>query len=193
MFGGMLMSGLQDHKIKIENVFKDANSLKKTLDEIIPAVKDHLLSNLNQVDDDFVNKFSDGICGIYFFCCICKKECMQELWEKHLGTRTCVSPFNKTHCTKCKCIDSLDNVYPMYVGKSENIKDRLEEHWCGTNEKTTTKAMWLKQFLEHNSDISVKMSFVDFKPFGVDKLNYFICEEIEKELRNILHPIIGWQ
>lgn len=29
MFGGMLMSGLQDHKIKIENVFKDANSLKK--------------------------------------------------------------------------------------------------------------------------------------------------------------------
>lgn len=25
------MSGLQDHKIKIENVFKDANSLKKLL------------------------------------------------------------------------------------------------------------------------------------------------------------------
>lgn len=189
------MSGLQNHKIKIEKIFKDASSLKNALDEIIPAIKEHLLSNLNQVDDDFVNKFSNEVCGIYFFCCKCKKEYMQELWEKHLGKgkRTCVSPFNKSHYAKCECIDSLDNMYPMYIGVSENIKNRLKEHWDGTKENTTRKAMWLKQFLEHNPGISVKMSFVDFKPFGVDEKNYFICEEIERELRNVLHPFIGRQ
>ncbi len=187
------MLGSRDHKIKIEKIFKDASSLKNALDEIITAVKEHLLSNLNQVDDVFVNKFSDEACGIYFFCCECKKEYMQDLWKKHTKERTCVSPFNKTHYAKCECIDSLDNMYPMYIGVSENIKKRLKEHWYGTSEGTSRKAMWLKQFLEHNSDISVKVSFVDFKPFGVDAQNYFICEEIERELRNIFHPFIGWQ
>lgn len=188
----MLMSGLQNHKIKIEKIFKDASSLKNALDEIIPAIKEHLLSNLNQVDDDFVDSFGDDVCGVYFFCCNCEKEYMPNLWNKHIDDRTCVSPFNKKHYAQCKCIDSL-NMYPMYIGKSEEIKKRLNEHWYGTTDGTKRKAMWLKQFLECNSNISVKVSFVDFTPFGVDKQNYFICEEIEKELRNILHPIIGWQ
>lgn len=187
------MLGLQGHKVKIKKIFKDASSLKNAFDEIIPAVKEYLLSNLNQVDDSFVNEFSDEACGIYFFCCECRKECMPELWGIHLGERTCVSPFNKSHYAKCECIDSLDNMYPMYIGVSENIKKRLKEHWGGTKEKTTRKAMWLKQFLECNSNISIKVSFVDFKPFGVDERNYFICEEIERELRNVLHPFIGWQ
>lgn len=187
------MMEIQEYKEKIENVFKSASSLKNSIDAIVPAIKEHLLSNLRLIDEKFVADFSKGIRGIYFFCCICEKEHMPDLWKKHKSDRTCVSPFNNSHYKQCVPIINPNTSYPMYIGKSEEIKDRLKEHWYGTNEETTTKSMWLKEFLECNTDISVKMSYVDFSTFGADEYNYFICEEIEKKLRNILHPFIGWQ
>ncbi|MBK8454537.1 MAG: hypothetical protein WAQ53_02400 [Thiofilum sp.] len=78
---------------------------------------------------------------------------------------------------------------PFYLGKSENIGDRIHQHlYIEPNKKTyALKLMHRKSF---SKKVKFKINYLSIKTTNVD---YFLVERVELFLRDKLFPIIGKQ
>ena len=110
--------------------------------------------------------------------------------SEHLNNCPFASPFNKTKFKNC--VPIIDDLYPMYVGKSENLNERVNQHW-NLNNDSSTRAMRLEKFIQHNSFKAeqIRFSYIDMCKFGMDESTYYLCSAIERNLKNNLFPFIG--
>lgn len=100
---------------------------------------------------------------------------------------------SKIKKTKLKILEK-GKTYPLYIGKSEELLSRVSEHCFQPIDKTTYS---LK--MSHRAEIIEVAKF----SFGVYELNMegtfknhlfqFVLVNLERELRNIYHPLIGKQ
>jgi len=78
---------------------------------------------------------------------------------------------------------------PFYLGRSEKLKERIEEHYNFSGSESTY-ALKLNHRYKLLKGIKFKVAWL---PLNVDKDTYFIVDKIESLLRDKLNPIIGKQ
>lgn len=89
---------------------------------------------------------------------------------------------------------TLNNLYPFYLGKAENIQKRINEHFFHNIDNPTYslklkhKTDLLKSALFYYSYFEINMTDVQIKPSI-----QFIITNLESELRKEINPWIGKQ
>ncbi|EPN8252974.1 hypothetical protein ACT3SD_004652, partial [Vibrio alginolyticus] len=78
---------------------------------------------------------------------------------------------------------------PLYLGKRDNLSDRIINHLDGS-EESGTYALKLRSRPELLSGVELRYSFHEF---NINPRAYFGVEVIEKSLREVFNPIIGKQ
>jgi len=78
---------------------------------------------------------------------------------------------------------------PFYLGKREDISDRIISHLDGTVE-SGTYSLKLRSRPEIINGITFRYSYVNF---DINTNSYFGVELLERELREVFNPIIGKQ
>ena len=168
--------------IKYEN-------LDEELCQVSEKIKERLINSLTPLNPSSFNRIPANE-GVYLFCYDGEVQNVLSLWKKHEKKCKNVSPFNGIKFAKC---DKLENgTYPMYIGKSANLKKRMSEHWnkpCNSR----TKAMRLKLFLEDNhlNPSHVLYSYANLDEVGMKKNTYYVCSAIERLLKESMNPFIG--
>lgn len=135
--------------------------------------------------------------GLYYFEAQFPFTTLKELhefgneWGRHLGQNlpSGVSRYYKSRANKQKELLAKKKYIPFYLGKSENIKKRIITHITGSNESTTyslkTKS---RPNLIQNINFRLGTLSLDINTSG-----YFCIELLEKNVRELLNPIIGKQ
>ncbi len=107
-------------------------------------------------------------------------------WEKEIKKHTpkIYSKWIEKHLKS----EELKEWIPFYIGKSENIKSRLNEHIINSSETTSSLKLNLRKNLS-NETFRLKIVKID-----IDNKNYdLVLPTIELYLRNKISPIIGKQ
>lgn len=174
---------------KISEVLKKYESLNNDLYSISLIVHDFLVNSLITLTSKNLNDVPN-VKGLYLFCFNGGINEMENKWSEHLNNCPFASPFNKTKFKNC--VPIIDDLYPMYVGKSENLNERVNQHW-NLNNDSSTRAMRLEKFIQHNSFKAeqIRFSYIDMCKFGMDESTYYLCSAIERNLKNNLFPFIG--
>lgn len=168
--------------------FSDYEALDAGLSRIGEELEERLVNSLTPLNPISFNRIPVGE-GVYLFCYAGDINEVLSLWMKHTEKCKDISPFNKKKYKKCK---KKDSPYPMYIGKSEDLRKRIKEHW---NEPcdSETKAMRLKLFLEDNhlNPSHVLYSYANLDEVGMKKNTYYVCSAIERLLKESMNPFIG--
>lgn len=183
------LSWTSAEKRHFSGFFSKYEDLDEELCRIGEEIKERLINNLTPLNPGSFNRIPAGE-GVYLFCYAGDINEVFSLWKEHVEKCKNVSPFNKRKYNKCK--KKAAGPYPMYIGKSENLHKRINEHW---NEPcvSETKAMRLKPFLEANNlNLSkVLYSYANLDDVGMKKSVYYVCSAIEHLRKNALNPFIG--
>lgn len=174
----------------ISDLLSEYTNLDKKVNDAAKHIESYLIDNLKPLDPDSFKSIPNE-CGLYFFCYEGNFSNIDVLWKKHLKKCRNASPFNNKKFKKCKKIENTAS-FPMYIGKSGDLAERINEHWNLSN-KATTKAMRLEMFLKNNSleKNVIKFSYIDLSKFGMDSNIYFLCAAFERLLKDSLSPFIG--
>jgi len=172
--------------------FRDSN-----LESILQKLENHRI----KIDDDFSNFTVEGIkdnsWGVYTFYINPKKPVIEfkdfnRLWETNSMNKKLVSP--KAIKTRYRPLIK-DKSYCLYLGKSENLIKRIEQH---IHQKTKPSTYGLK--LSEHDRLHLNNTF-EFSYFVIKENPQKINEEalkymliaLEKKLRVELSPLVGKQ
>ena len=169
--------------------FLKYENLGEQLRQVSEKINKRLIESLTPLNPASFKEIPENE-GVYLFCYDGDIQKVSTLWEIHKKGCKDVSPFNKTKFNKCRKLEN--GTYPMYIGKSENLQKRINEHWdepCNSE----TKAMRLKCFLEANdlNPFNVLYSYANLDDVGMKKRTYYVCSAIERLLKESMNPFIG--
>ena len=175
---------------KISGLLSKHLALNKELCRVVDDIESYLIQNLKPINPAKFDEIPNN-CGLYLFCYNEKIFEIEALWEAHLKNCANASPFNKSKLKKCDPIDDV-GCFPMYIGKSEELNKRINEHWnlpCDS----TTKSMRLEIFLQKNAfDASrISLSYIDLSEFGMTAETYYVSSALERLLKDKMNPFIG--
>ncbi|WP_405338005.1 hypothetical protein [Fibrobacter sp.] len=178
------------NKDNISGLLTKHLALNEEVCHVADDIESYLKKNLKPINPAKFEEIPNN-CGLYLFCYNEKIFEIEALWEAHLKNCANASPFNKSKSKKCKSIDGVGG-FPMYIGKSEELKKRIKEHWnlpCDS----TTKSMRLEIFLQKNSfDTSrISLSYIDLSEFGMTAKTYYVTSALERLLKDKMNPFIG--
>ncbi|MEY3786467.1 MAG: hypothetical protein RLZ75_672 [Pseudomonadota bacterium] len=102
-----------------------------------------------------------------------------------------ISYFPKSNRTRVKLADYHEkNVWiPFYIGKSENVANRIEQHLY-LDPKKSTYALKLNHRIGLLKGVTFDITWI---PLETTKETYFLVAQVESILREKIAPIIGKQ
>lgn len=202
----------------IENLIKDINeyNIVDIIDELNKSLKEKgkkYLNNIETLDnwiefkigdiDDSIIKDISNKEGIYFFE-INFKETLSDFTNKEElvnfinyefseNSEGCCPKINKKRAKKHNIKEFTSNKWiSFYIGKSGNLKERLEQHLLGYGHEKTYKLN-----LKNNKSNLFKKCEFRFKFIEETEVKgkeyYWAIVRIEEDLRNALNPICGKQ
>jgi hypothetical protein len=148
---------------------------------------------LNNKEEINLNKL-DKIKGIYLFEIKNSKSLFFQDWiiefennfkiPKHNFAQNWAPNINKTRLKKYS--NENLNWFPLYLGKSKNIKKRIKEH-LDSNIGKAPSALKLRQRFNISNEL-FRIKYIDFSAIN----NYnTICSIVEKQLQKKIKPIAG--
>ncbi|MBI3582625.1 MAG: hypothetical protein HY096_01575 [Nitrospinae bacterium] len=179
---------------KINKLSNDLSVIKNKIDlatyELIKKLKDSKPVSINDNMDD-ISEDKDRS-GCYLFEILIKRNCFidnnfkkfEGKWNTHKNSINGYTfpRFNKKNAEEVynNRNNYNDNWFPLYVGKAENLKDRIKEHFeC----ETSTSALRIRLFKNHNNGFNFRIKWI--------KLPSNMIDYCEKNIHKELHPLIG--
>lgn len=176
------------------------NNCDELIDEHSEDILKHLKSKENQISVDFSKPQIDFIepksWGIYAFFIHPKKDIstyveLEELWIEKLNNKKLKSPnviqqrFQKLE---------KDKTYCFYVGKSEKLHHRINQHiYLASN--SSTYGLKLSEHHKINKNNTFAYAYFVLKSNPSENIGAikFIIENLEKHVREELQPLVGKQ
>ncbi len=171
---------------------------KESKKKLIEAAEKKLLSKHNQID--FSENAIEGICenfGIYLFQVKLNKhfsegEFRKEIWDSDKETLTHTPRLIKDRFK----FNKVEEWHPLYLGKSEKLINRINEH-CYQGAKKTTYGLKLSHRKKLLNIAEISYNYYPI-PYEVDTLIgkapvQFLMTNLESEIRKRIKPWVGKQ
>ncbi len=164
------------------------------------SILNELEKNKIRIERDFTNikirNINKKSWGVYVFYITPKKEIstyenLNKLWETNSKNQKLISP--KVIKSRFKKL-TIDDSHCLYVGKSEDLSKRIEQH-IHQKTKASTYGLKLSEHDQLHSDNTFEFSYfiLEEKPVKEKEALKFLLVNLEKRIRAKFSPLIGKQ
>jgi len=179
----------------LTNLILSSEKVSNEINKLVPAYKKILSRKFIPVTEDFDLDLVPRNPGIYYFEANFRPfnygdnfyDAFSLLWdETSVGIN--VSAINKKRVRDYICRIESDEWIPLYLGKRQDLRLRLEQHiFSPTNNSTYALRLVNRKLIDH---IDFRVNFI---PINLPDKHYFCMDRIETKLRKSMLPIVGKQ